>query len=121
MCDLSAKYTRELLLKNTQIQCLIEFKKNQKLFSNVIQGVCILEFAKANPSKEQSFQIAIDNAETQMDKIAFESISQKQILDFFPLYEFPFNQKGRNAYCYESKNGQNSLKRFFKIEFAGQY
>ncbi|GAA8546424.1 hypothetical protein KYTH15_04040 [Helicobacter pylori] len=44
MCDCSAQFTRELLLKYCQIHYFVEFNKKQKLFSNVIQGVCILEF-----------------------------------------------------------------------------
>lgn len=46
MCDCSAQFTRELLLKYCQIHYFVEFNKKQKLFSNVIQGVCILEFLK---------------------------------------------------------------------------
>ncbi|GAA8608157.1 hypothetical protein HpBT318_06340 [Helicobacter pylori] len=52
MCDCSAQFTRELLLKYCQIHYFVEFNKKQKLFSNVIQGVCILEFLKDRPNKE---------------------------------------------------------------------
>ncbi|OOQ22462.1 type II restriction endonuclease, partial [Helicobacter pylori] len=54
MCDCSAQFTRELLLKYCQIHYFVEFNKKQKLFSNVIQGVCILEFLKDRPSKEHA-------------------------------------------------------------------
>ncbi|MCH5313624.1 MAG: Eco57I restriction-modification methylase domain-containing protein, partial [Helicobacter sp.] len=93
MCDLSAQYTRELLLRETQMHYFVEFKKNQKLFTNVSQGVCIIEFQKTKPSINQSFNIAI-NVESTMDNIDFEAISQEQILDFFPLYEIPLIKKG---------------------------
>ncbi|GAA6947956.1 hypothetical protein CHC179_05500 [Helicobacter pylori] len=67
MCDCSAQFTRELLLKYCQIHYFVEFNKKQKLFSNVIQGVCILEFLKDRPNKEHAFKIAINNTQIQMN------------------------------------------------------
>lgn len=69
MCDCSAQFTRELLLKYCQIHYFVEFNKKQKLFSNVIQGVCILEFLKDRPNKEHAFKIAINNTQIQMSQI----------------------------------------------------
>ncbi|GAA6845930.1 class I SAM-dependent DNA methyltransferase [Helicobacter pylori] len=89
MCDCSAQFTRELLLKYCQIHYFVEFNKKQKLFSNVIQGVCILEFLKDRPSKEHAFKIAINNTQIQMNQIQYEQIKQDEILKFFPLYEIP--------------------------------
>ncbi|GHR58243.1 type II restriction endonuclease Eco57I subunit R [Helicobacter pylori] len=89
MCDCSAQFTRELLLKYCQIHYFVEFNKKQKLFSNVIQGVCILEFLKDRPNKEHAFKIAINNTQIQMNQIQYEQIKQDEILKFFPLYEIP--------------------------------
>ncbi len=94
MCDCSAQFTRELLLKYCQIHCFVEFNKKQKLFSNVIQGVCILEFLKDRPNKEHAFKIAINNTQIQMNQIQYEQIKQDEILKFFPLYEIPLIKSG---------------------------
>ncbi len=94
MCDCSAQFTRELLLKYCQIHYFVEFNKKQKLFSNVIQGVCILEFLKDRPSKEHAFKIAINNTQIQMNQIQYDQIKQDEILKFFPLYEIPLIKSG---------------------------
>ncbi|NHB40349.1 DUF7149 domain-containing protein [Helicobacter pylori] len=94
MCDYSAQFTRELLLKYCQIHYFVEFNKKQKLFSNVIQGVCILEFLKDRPNKEHAFKIAINNTQIQMSQIQYEQIKQDEILKFFPLYEIPLIKSG---------------------------
>ncbi|MGL2624899.1 DUF7149 domain-containing protein [Helicobacter pylori] len=94
MCDCSAQFTRELLLKYCQIHYFVEFNKKQKLFSNVIQGVCILEFLKDRPNKEHAFKIAINNIQIQMSQIQYEQIKQDEILKFFPLYEIPLIKSG---------------------------
>ncbi|MGL2750920.1 DUF7149 domain-containing protein [Helicobacter pylori] len=94
MCDYSAQFTRELLLKYCQIHYFVEFNKKQKLFSNVIQGVCILEFLKDKPNKEHAFKIAINNTQIQMSQIQYEQIKQDEILKFFPLYEIPLIKSG---------------------------
>ncbi|WP_120875899.1 DUF7149 domain-containing protein [Helicobacter pylori] len=94
MCDCFAQFTRELLLKYCQIHYFMEFNKKQKLFSNVIQGVCILEFLKDRPNKEHAFKIAINNTQIQMNQIQYEQIKQDEILKFFPLYEIPLIKSG---------------------------
>ncbi|MGL2909147.1 DUF7149 domain-containing protein [Helicobacter pylori] len=94
MCDCSAQFTRELLLKYCQIHYFVEFNKKQKLFSNVIQGICILEFLKDRPNKEHAFKIAINNTQIQMNQIQYEQIKQDEILKFFPLYEIPLIKSG---------------------------
>ncbi|WRD02722.1 Eco57I restriction-modification methylase domain-containing protein [Helicobacter pylori] len=94
MCDCSAQFTRELLLKYCQIHYFVEFNKKQKLFSSVIQGVCILEFLKDKPNKEHAFKIAINNTQIQMNQIQYEQIKQDEILKFFPLYEIPLIKSG---------------------------
>lgn len=119
MCDLSAKFTRELLLKETQINYIIEFKKNQKIFTNVTQGVCIIEFQKTKPKENQSFNISINNTESKMDKISFESIKQKDILKFFPLYEIPLIKKGEMPLISKIKNNKIMLKDMINKSLQG--
>ena len=119
MCDLSAQYTRELLLKNTQMHYFVEFKDNEKIFTNVSQAVCMLEFQKIKPDKLHGFQIAINNTESQMDKIQFESITQQQILDFFPLYEIPLIKKGEMAIVAKVKTDKILLKDLLDSSLQG--
>ena len=119
MCDLSAQFTRELLLKETQMQYFVEFKKNQKLFTGVIQGVCIMEFLKAKPKSNNHFKIAINNTESKMDKINFESISQQQILEFFPLYEIPLIKKGEMPIIAKVKTDKILLKDMIDSSLQG--
>ena len=108
MCDLSAQYTRELLLKSTQMHYFVEFKDNEKIFTNVSQAVCMLEFQKAKPTKAHSFQIAINNTESQMDKIQFESITQQQILDFFHSMRFLLSKRVKCQLLLKSKQARYS-------------
>ncbi|WP_407927774.1 Eco57I restriction-modification methylase domain-containing protein [Helicobacter typhlonius] len=119
MCDLSAQFTRELLLKETQMQYFVEFKDNEKIFTNVSQGVCIVEFLKAKPKPNSHFKIAIDNTESKMDKIDFESISQKQILEFFPLYEIPLIKKGEMPIIAKVKTDKILLKDMIDSSLQG--
>ena len=100
MCDLSASYTRNLLLTQTQIQQIIEFPKNPptkegRVFKSVLQGTCIVLFVKDNPLDSQSFNLSINNDKTTINKLAFETIAQKQILDFYPQrFEIPLITQG---------------------------
>ena len=119
MCDLSAQFTREMLLRETQMQYFIEFKKNQKLFTDVIQGVCIIEFIKTKPNLTQPFRIAINNTESKLDKINFEYISQAQILEFFPLYEIPLIKKGEMSIVAKTKENKIPLKAVIDFSLQG--
>ena len=119
MCDLSAQFTRELLLTQTQMHYFVEFKKNQKIFTNVIQGVCIMEFTKAKPKNNHSFKIAINNTESKMDTIDFEHITQRQILEFFPLYEIPLIKKGEMPIVAKVKSDKVPLKSLLTKSLQG--
>ncbi|GAA7112314.1 class I SAM-dependent DNA methyltransferase [Helicobacter pylori] len=110
MCDCSAQFTRELLLKYCQIHYFVEFNKKQKLFSNVIQGVCILEFLKDRPNKEHAFKIAINNTQIQMNQIQYEQIKQDEILKFFPFYEIPLIKSGEMEIVRKIKTDKISLR-----------
>ena len=100
MCDLSASYTRNLLLTQTQIQQIIEFPKNPptkegRVFKSVLQGTCIVLFAKDKPLDSQSFNLSINNDKTTINKLKCETIAQKQILDFYPQrFEIPLITQG---------------------------
>ncbi|WP_373930802.1 Eco57I restriction-modification methylase domain-containing protein [Helicobacter pylori] len=119
MCDSSAQFTRELLLKYCQIHYFVEFNKKQKLFSNVIQGVCILEFLKDRPSKEHAFKIAINNTQIQMNQIQYEQIKQDEILKFFPLYEIPLIKSGEMEIVRKIKTDKILLRDLLEKSLQG--
>ncbi|GAA7288252.1 class I SAM-dependent DNA methyltransferase [Helicobacter pylori] len=119
MCDCSAQFTRELLLKYCQIHYFVEFNKKQKLFSNVIQGVCILEFLKDRPSKEHAFKIAINNTQIQMNQIQYEQIKQDEILKFFPFYEIPLIKSGEMEIVRKIKTDKVSLRDLLEKSLQG--
>ncbi|GAA8566241.1 class I SAM-dependent DNA methyltransferase [Helicobacter pylori] len=119
MCDCSAQSTRELLLKYCQIHYFVEFNKKQKLFSNVIQGVCILEFLKDRPSKEHAFKIAINNTQIQMNQIQYEQIKQDEILKFFPLYEIPLIKSGEMEIIRKIKTDKILLRDLLEKSLQG--
>ncbi|WP_131140791.1 DUF7149 domain-containing protein [Helicobacter pylori] len=119
MCDCSAQFTRELLLKYCQIHYFVEFNKKQKLFSNEIQGVCILEFLKDRPNKEHAFKIAINNTQIQMNQIQYEQIKQDEILKFFPLYEIPLIKSGEMKIVRKIKTDKISLRDLLEKSLQG--
>ncbi|GAA9612054.1 class I SAM-dependent DNA methyltransferase [Helicobacter pylori] len=119
MCDCSAQFTRELLLKYCQIHYFVEFNKKQKLFSNVIQGVCILEFLKDRPNKEHAFKIAINNTQIQMNQIQYEQIKQDEILKFFPFYEIPLIKSGEMEIVRKIKTDKISLRDLLEKSLQG--
>ncbi len=119
MCDCSAQFTRELLLKYCQIHYFVEFNKKQKLFSNVIQGVCILEFLKDRPNQEHAFKIAINNTQIQMNQIQYEQIKQDEILKFFPLYEIPLIKSGEMEIVRKIKTDKISLRDLLEKSLQG--
>ncbi len=119
MCDCSAQFTRELLLKYCQIHYFVEFNKKQKLFSNVIQGVCILEFLKDKPNKEHAFKIAINNTQIQMNQIQYEQIKQDEILKFFPLYEIPLIKSGEMEIIRKIKTDKILLRDLLEKSLQG--
>ncbi|GAA7197059.1 class I SAM-dependent DNA methyltransferase [Helicobacter pylori] len=119
MCDCSAQFTRELLLKYCQIHYFVEFNKKQKLFSNVIQGVCILEFLKDRSSKEHAFKIAINNTQIQMNQIQYEQIKQDEILKFFPFYEIPLIKSGEMEIVRKIKTDKILLRDLLEKSLQG--
>ncbi|TPH63537.1 class I SAM-dependent DNA methyltransferase [Helicobacter pylori] len=119
MCDCSAQFTRELLLKYCQIHYFVEFNKKQKLFSNVIQGVCILGFLKDRPNKEHAFKIAINNTQIKMNQIQYEQIKQDEILKFFPFYEIPLIKSGEMEIVRKIKTDKISLRDLLEKSLQG--
>ena len=94
MCDSSSQYTRELLLKNTTINHIIEFPKiapnpNGQLFKQALVATCILMYSKNTPSTLHSFYLSANNDLTTLNHFDFASIPQQTPLIFYP-----------NGYCF---------------------
>ena len=94
MCDSSSQYTRELLLKNTTINHIIEFPKiapnpNGQLFKEALVATCILMYSKNTPSTLHSFYLSANNDLTTLNHFDFASIPQQTPLIFYP-----------NGYCF---------------------
>ena len=118
MGDMSAKFTRELLLTKTKINKVIEFPKNAptpagKVFKSVLQGTCIVEFIKESPESNQSFAISILNDVTTVGNFAFEKMLQSDVLRFYPdHYEFPLIKSGWASIVTKIKSVGHVIKEY---------
>ena len=101
MCDISSQFTRELLLKHTTLNHIIEFPKKAKskegqVFDNVLQGTCIYNFTKKNPNVKTTFNVSIDNDVTTLNTIEFEKLNQFELLEIYPKGFFiPLVERGQ--------------------------
>ena len=119
MCDLSSKFTRELLLKKTELEYLIEFPKTAptrdgQVFESVCQGTCIYLFRKKNPSGKP-FLLSVNNDCTTLDNLNVEYVSQKALLDFYPEdFALPLLKEGEFEMLKAIKLNSNKLMDFIK-------
>lgn len=118
MADTSAKYTRELLLTKTEIIRCIEFPKKvlktqDKVFTSVLQGTCIISSKKNIPNIIHKFDISINNNKKSIKDLIFEKIEQISILKLFKTnFEFPLIQQGEMVVIKKIKNIQSSIQTF---------
>lgn len=88
MCDMSSMYTRELLLRHTCLEQMIEFPKTAptpagQVFASVCQGTCIYLLRKAEPNR-QSFMLSVNNDCTTISTMQKEYILQDALMEFYP-------------------------------------
>ena len=88
MCDLSSKHTRELILKKTKLDYVIEFPKTAptpegQVFESVCQGTCIYLFRKNEP-KDHTFILSVNNDCTTLKTMQEEQITQNALIEFYP-------------------------------------
>lgn len=120
LCDLSSTYTRELLLKDTVIDEIIEFPKTAptkegQVFENVLQGTCIFRIINRTPLPNHSFIISTNNDVTTLKKMEYESIIQNSLFDLYPeTYYIPLVKKGDFNPINEVKNSSKPLKEYLK-------
>lgn len=99
LCDLSSTYTRELLIKNTQILKIIEYPKNTtnenaRVFESVLQGTCTYLFKKSRPHNNYNLSISINNDISTINNLTFEHLNQLSILKLYPdTYYIPLIRK----------------------------
>ena len=116
MGDMSAKFTRELLLTQTQILCFIEFPKNAptpegKVFKGVLQGTCVVLFRRVIPVNEHKFGISINNDITTVDDLLFETLQQNQVMLFYPKnFEIPLILQGEGPVVEKVKSVNGRVK-----------
>lgn len=99
MCDLSATFTRQMLLTKTQLRYFIEFPKiaptkEGQVFKAVLQGTSIISFIKKENS-DATFGISINNDITTLNSLSWENVNSEDILSSFPNhFEIPLINKG---------------------------
>lgn len=89
LCDLSSTHTRELLLKKTTIEEILEFPKTAptkegQVFENVLQGTCIYRFINNVPNRKHKFAISINNDVTTLGQLKYESVVQNSLFELYP-------------------------------------
>lgn len=100
MCDISAQFTRELLLTKTEIKEFVEIPKKSsdpdgQVFESVLQGTCIFLFKKKLPTENHIFKISINNNVNTISNLEFENVLQSKILKLYPNgFYIPLVKKG---------------------------
>lgn len=89
MCDLSSKYTRKLLINNSQIKHFIEFPKRVKnsesqVFESVLQGTCIYLLINAKPKSDHQFGVSTGNSVESINELLFEKLPCAYIKKLYP-------------------------------------
>lgn len=88
MCDMSSKYTRELLLRHSCLEQMIEFPKTAptpagQVFASVCQGTCIYLSRKSEPANH-AFMLSVNNDCTTLQTMQKEMILQDALIEFYP-------------------------------------
>ena len=125
MCDSSSQYTRELLLKNTNIVHVIEFPKiapnpNGQLFKGALVATCILMFIKNKPLFDHSFRLSANNDLTTINQFDFAVIPQNIPLQFYPKgFCFPLIRKRDFPIIEKLNNGTLFLGEMLDVSSQG--
>ena len=95
MCDSSSQFTRELLIKKTQLSQVIEFPKvaphpEGQLFKGALVATCIVLFKKEIPENIHTFCLSANNDLTTINNFGFAVMPQQTPIRFYPKgYYFP--------------------------------
>jgi len=125
MCDISAQYTRELLLKATTIYTIIEFPKvaphkEGQLFKDALVATCIILFRKEKPSRNHQMSLSAWNDLTTIDKLEFANLSQTLPIEFYPNgFCFPLIRPNEFPIVIKVETGNCFLKSFIQSSAQG--
>lgn len=120
LCDLSSTHTRELLIKETIIEEILEFPKTAptkegQVFENVLQGTCIYRFRNSIPKESNKFKISVNNDVTTLSNLKYEFIIQKSLLELYPdTYYIPLVNQGDFNSILLARNNSNPLSSFLQ-------
>ena len=95
MCDSSSQFTRELLIRKTQLSQVIEFPKvaphpEGQLFKGALVATCIVLFKKEIPENIHTFCLSANNDLTTINNFGFAVMPQQTPIRFYPIgYYFP--------------------------------
>ncbi|NCU29039.1 hypothetical protein EOM60_00305 [Candidatus Saccharibacteria bacterium] len=125
MGDISAQYTRELLISNTHIKQVVEFPKkstdsSSQVFDTVLQGTCVVLFAKRTPTQETLINVSIGNNTKTILELSFASIQQTELLEVYPVgYYIPLLVKGDAGILETIDSKSTQLKHYIKKSSKG--
>ena len=100
LCDISSKFTRELLITKNKIKEILEFPKvaptiEGQVFNSVLQGTCIYVSTKIIPEEDHQFSISINNDRITIKSPIFVNIDQMSLIEFNPdLFCIPLVKHG---------------------------
>ena len=127
MCDSSAQYTRELLLKKTTLFQVIEFPKvaphpEGQLFKGALVATCIVLYRKTSPSKEHVFCLSAHNDLTTLENFDFAQLSQQTPIDFYPEgYCFPLIRRQDFSIIEKMNDGTIFLSEMIQSSSQGDF
>lgn len=127
MADISAEFTRELLLTKTMVMKIIEFPKlvqgkQTKVFEGVLQGTCVILFKKENPGDDQHFLISTGNSRESLNNLKFERVTQNGLLKSYPSGKyFPLIKEGYYQIIVKMMENNCRLKDYFKESQKGDF
>jgi type I restriction-modification system DNA methylase subunit len=127
MCDSSAQYTRELLLKKTTLFQVIEFPKvashpEGQLFKGALVATCIVLYRKTIPSKEHVFCLSAHNDLTTLENFDFAQLSQQTPIDFYPEgYCFPLIRRQDFSIIEKMNDGTMFLGKMIQSSSQGDF
>lgn len=127
MCDASAQYTRELLLKNTTLYQVIEFPKvaphkEGQVFKGALVGTCIYLYAKMPFDVGHKFKLSANNDLTTIYHFDFAELHQSEPLSFYPGgYCFPLIRKMQFDIIAKMNKGTKYLNNYMVENTQGDF
>lgn len=125
MGDISAQFTRELLISKTHLTQVVEFPKkssdsSSQVFDTVLQGTCVVLFAKREPTPKSLISVSINNNTKTISNLTFASIQQLELLKVYPVgYYIPLLTTGDAEILDKVNERSILLKKYVKKSTKG--